>query len=178
MIFWSEVSSHCIRQGIPLHNDSVHSPFSPSITPMELSDMVLNVSTFAGICGGGNGGFSGPVFNRSGVLDGPRGIALVVVPSNDVRSVAVLLIGDYNNRRLAMITPMYPSSARYLTAVFNGNDVDFIRGVTIGRVGLLRGGSTAVVDVVVGTVELDSTSTSPSSLDATRQPAMRKLCVW
>lgn len=82
VLFWSQSQSHCLRQGVPLLllNGPAGDPsyFNATTSAMDLRTMALNVSNFAGVCGGTSGSGTGLVYNQSGMLSYPIGVALVV----------------------------------------------------------------------------------------------------
>lgn len=74
VLFICDHGNKCIRQGDPLHNKTYQLLDGSSLE--SLVDMVLNVSTFAGICGTAGGTDTGLAYQRAAIKD-PVGIALV-----------------------------------------------------------------------------------------------------
>lgn len=138
-VFWSDESNHCVRAGIPTTITTV-------ITLQTLHHMVLNVSSFVGLCGGPEGAGEGRAFDVS-VLNNPLGIAVVnpfpnfttttttMTSTALTLSMMVMFVGEYGNKRLSMVFPLFPESSRMLSVLWSSNvGSEGVMGVTIGRV--------------------------------------------
>lgn len=142
VVFWSDRNANCLRQGIPLHNDSTFSYFSTATSAV---DLVLNVTGFVGRCEDSSGSGTGLAFNRVGMLSAPWGIVLAlpssyfnttfqqqVLQQQQHSGLMILFVGEHlTTYRISMISPMYPSSARFLTPVYTDTIQRRFTGLTV-----------------------------------------------
>jgi hypothetical protein len=126
VLLWADYGNNCVRQGVPINGLSG--------STLVLQNMILDVTTFAGSCGSS-------ASSATGLTDGA---AVFNEPTSVAGNPDLVFVTD---RRVSMITPIYPAEARFLTALTE-RGTDSFTGIT--QQSMSTSDTTSTVTLYVG----------------------------